>query len=117
MSDDAPVAVTLRLPTPETPGYLRRQIKFSRLQIDLSEIQAQAKDKPGDFDIARKALALMERMAEAAAEFVEPPPGVAAVDAIMELSERDFNALFGALGGAPANAPLAAPSEPPSAAG
>lgn len=117
MSDPIPSVVNLRLPTPDTPGFLRRRIRFSRMQLDLKEFQDKAKAAPDDIAVARQAIDLMEAMARAAAEFVEAPPGVDPAEAVLELSENDFKAVFEALGGAAQTPPLAGPSAPPSAAG
>lgn len=79
-------------PTADTPGYLQRQIEVMELQARMQEAE-----KAND---PREMVAAMEKMAKFLSQFiVEPQDKAQKVQAILSLSQNQFEALITAIAG------------------
>lgn len=118
--------IDVRAPGPDEPGYMRRFIAVTEIQADVVELQAALK-AGGEASLQaaalRKLAGVMGRAVDLVARYATVEDGSDPHEALMELSEREWNALFGALRGDVGDSdggdgPLSpAPSAPGSGAG
>lgn len=96
--------IDVRAPGPDEPGYMRRFIAVTEMQADVLELQAALKAPPnGDSLIAvaamRKLAGVMARAVELVARYATVEDGSDPREALLELSETEWYALFGAFRG------------------
>lgn len=120
------VRVNFRPPGKDDPGYLRRMIQVTELQADFADLQAQIKEAVGEAppEMLRRLAGTMRSMVDLVADYAVVEDGRDPREALLALSQTEFEKLFGAFrgdaagGGDAARRGDAAPlSGPPSGGG
>ena len=112
--------VNFRPPGKDDPGYLRRMIQVTELQADFADLQAQIKDAGAEAppEMLRRLAGTMKNMVDLVADYAVVEDGHDPKEALLALSQTEFERLFGAFRGEAAGVGDAAPlSGPPSGGG
>src|SRR5574341_1115373 len=112
--------INFRPPGKDDPGYLRRMIQVTELQADFSDLQTQIKEAGAEAapELLRRLAATMRTMVDLVADYAVVEDGHDPKEALLSLSQTEFERLFGAFRGDGAGSGAAAPlSGPPNGAG
>ena len=91
--------VSLQLPDRNSPGYLRRVLKITRLQAALTQVQKEAASGADDPDVLIRVANAMDEMVNFIAPYCQTSDGADAREALLDLSEAEFSQIFVALQG------------------
>ena len=90
MSEDKRVEVKLKIPGPDSPGFLNRAQRASDLQIKLAR----------DLKAETMTVETVTAIADFLKDYVEVPDGEDAREAILNLSQNELDAAMSAMTGA-----------------
>ena len=106
--------INIRVPGKDEPGFLRRMIRMTELQAEMGEVQAAMKAAGGVSDptLPARLAAVMNQLVDTITAFATVDNGVNPREALLDLSENEFNRVFAAFqeGAAPGDGPLSAPA-------